>query len=425
MLFCWMDSETRPTVKEVHDLLSHLKKNTDRVDMADFEKQWNTLKPANPNQSTSESSEGSQEVQKPEAASPGVARATIDPLDPLSTAAGQSTPLSVKPDTQPVSPPDQSHQVVSVDVTLPAIGESQPKDQEVDDLQKGQEISQPAEKPVPSIEITQDESSDTKQPAVVDDIIASVTAPQVNATPPAVKVDSQPEMFENSFDAPSPIANGQVSLESERHEESMLKSDTSAKTLDFFSSAEVAPVEASSPFVLSQTPSMEASLETSASSAAYNTAMSSVIEGNDSTVNFTESFNTMSSNPFSSHTSSSEPSGFVSAVESTGDHGTNDFGDFESSVPSFGTASEGDSSTRETPVPGDAKQQSLDLFGDLSQNANPFSSPVGGDSTVSFGFDADIDSSNVQDSSLEQMDQNGSDNKDSSLLSFGTITLQG
>ncbi|XP_038064171.1 serine/threonine-protein kinase LMTK2-like isoform X2 [Patiria miniata] len=46
MMYCWLEADIRPTMKELHDLIQYLKDHRDRVDMPDFEARWNNLKPA-------------------------------------------------------------------------------------------------------------------------------------------------------------------------------------------------------------------------------------------------------------------------------------------------------------------------------------------------------------------------------------------
>nr|XP_054762483.1 receptor tyrosine-protein kinase erbB-3-like [Lytechinus pictus] len=415
MMFCWMDGDTRPTVKEVHELLTHLKKNVDRVQMEDFETKWNALKPAVANQSSSECSEASQETPQQDLS------VEIGRGDPLSIGMPKGDPLSSVSDVSQ----KQAQQTVSVDVTVPSLGQTGQEDQLIEDLAKGAKKSQP-------FEVTFDEPEEpaprnVQETETVSELIPSIATPQANTAPPAGGNMSHELSFEDAFDTPTPTPQGdkQSSSQSFGLDDSVQNVDVTPKTPDFFSSEEVNPVEASTPFPPTQELNMQVSIDTSLSTGGYDTAVSNLLEANDSTVTFTESFNTMSSNPFSSGTSSSEPGGFVSAVESAGDksledsqdYGNNGFGEFESSMLSYGTPSEGGmSSVLETPTPGGRDKGSSDLFGDLSQPSNPFDS-----SSASVSFGVNVDSPAVKDISFEQMAQNGEEKKD--LQSFGAIRL--
>lgn len=46
MMFCWLNEDDRPSTKEVHDLMHHLKSYKDQLNKDDFESRWNALKPA-------------------------------------------------------------------------------------------------------------------------------------------------------------------------------------------------------------------------------------------------------------------------------------------------------------------------------------------------------------------------------------------
>eukprot|EP00057_Strongylocentrotus_purpuratus_P030769 XP_782664.3 PREDICTED: probable serine/threonine-protein kinase DDB_G0278665 [Strongylocentrotus purpuratus] len=417
MMFCWMDSDTRPTVKEVHELLTHLKNNIERFHMEDFETKWNALKPAMANQSSSECSETSQETPQQEIS------LEIGGGDPLSIGVAKGDPLSVVSDMSQ----NQTQQVVSVDVTGPSLGQTDHEDQLFDDLSKkgqGQEKNQPFE--ISFDEPEQEAPTNMPETETVSEIIPSVATPQANMAPPAGGDSTHELSFEDAFDTPTPQGDRKTDTLSFGLDDSVPSAEVTPNTPDFFSSEDVNPVEASTPFPSSQQPNMQVSIDTSVSAGGYGTAGSNLLEGNDSTVTFTESFNTMSSNPFSSSTSS-EPGGFVSAVESAGDrsledsrdHENNGFGEFESSMGlSFGTPSEGDlSSVRETPTPGGQNSTSSDLFGDLSQPSNPFDS-----SAASVSFGVGVESPAVKEVSFDQLAQNGEDKKD--LHSFSAITLK-
>ena len=64
MMFCWLEADMRPTMKEIHELLMHLRSNTDRVEMDDFQRRWDALKPAAMQDSSESSSR--EESQFPE-----------------------------------------------------------------------------------------------------------------------------------------------------------------------------------------------------------------------------------------------------------------------------------------------------------------------------------------------------------------------
>ncbi|XP_033630106.1 serine/threonine-protein kinase LMTK2-like isoform X2 [Asterias rubens] len=61
MMYCWLEADIRPNMKELHGLLLYLKNNRDRIDMPDFEAHWNSLKPA----ALQESSDTSKEEEGP------------------------------------------------------------------------------------------------------------------------------------------------------------------------------------------------------------------------------------------------------------------------------------------------------------------------------------------------------------------------
>lgn len=416
MMFCWMDSDTRPTVKEVHELLTHLKNNIDRFQMEDFETKWNALKPAMANQSSSECSETSQETPQQEIS------LEIGGGDPLSIGMAKGDPLSVVSDMSQ----NQTQKVVSVDVTGPSLGQTDHEDQLFEDLSKRQEKNQPFEISFDKPE--QEAPTNMQETETVSEIIPSIATPQANTAPPPAGGDSTHELsFEDAFNTPTPQGDRQTDTLSFGLDDSVPSAEVTPNTPDFFSSEDVNPVEASTPFPSSQQPNMQVSIDTSVSAGGYGTADGGLVDGNDSTVTFTESFNTMSSNPFSSSTSS-EPDGFVSAVESAGDRSMEDsrenngFGEFESSMGlSFGTPSEGSdlSSVRETPTPGGQNLTSADLFGDLSQPSNPFDS-----SAASVSFGVGVESPAVKEVSFDQLAQNGEEDK-KDLHSFGAITLKG
>lgn len=56
MMFCWLDEDNRPTTKEVHDLIQHLKTYKEQLNKDDFNARWDALKPAAVREASSESS---------------------------------------------------------------------------------------------------------------------------------------------------------------------------------------------------------------------------------------------------------------------------------------------------------------------------------------------------------------------------------
>ncbi|XP_072168420.1 uncharacterized protein [Diadema setosum] len=421
MMFCWLDCDARPTVKEVHELLSHLKKNVDRVDMEDFETRWNALKPAMANQSSSECSEASQDAQRLEEAGQGVVGVT---LDPISAGGPQQDPLSVMGGDLP---PEQSIQVVSVDVTLPSFGDNEPEDAAKSDPLMMPASEEPSEASLLSDKIVTSAAMDLQQQVpVMDEVVVSKTTPVIHAEPPLLGNESVEIGFGDALDTEMPKGEMQLSIDSMEHDTS---AEASSKTPEFFSSTEDhLLVSASTPFASSQTAG-----DTSSSSDAYNTALSSMLDSGDNTVTFTESFNTKSSNPFSA-AESSDPGVFASAVESAGDASNQDspdfansngFGEFESSDLSFGLTSGEDSSTvKETPTPG-AKIEYGDLLGDFSQSSSTlFNTPTNQPSDTSISFNIDVETPAVAETSNDVFAPNDSPIKEQSLQSFGAITLE-
>ncbi|XP_022091396.1 uncharacterized protein LOC110979686 [Acanthaster planci] len=189
MMYCWLEADIRPSMKELHDLIMYLKNNRDRVDMPDFEARWNTLKPAALQESSESSKEDEGEPPLPIQKNPpaGFEDDFVPPGETKKTSpAKQEPPAVIVPPPAKSELPDKTVGFESDFGAAPvAFIKSAPEE----------DISAPS----PNRNMNAETTAPDDQPRFDDDFVTAIAQPNVEAVPQAARSDALVDGLQPDF----------------------------------------------------------------------------------------------------------------------------------------------------------------------------------------------------------------------------------